>query len=337
MVLIVFSFNLTASTNSLDEGIFYLKKAKRAQALQMNQSDITGYLNNAYSFFKKSNDTKAKLLQIHIGQMIEMDKEIQKTAEIIVKENRKEYIYLIDGINDLNQEEKTSLKNFILEVEEKIPFIETIALKKEVIFPYRGKKLELNFNLSQTAKISLQIDENLESTEIFNKGKNLMAINWKETFLLKESLRLGFNAVNDFSSDTKDCAIKLEVKMPDFLWYCNGIFGIHGEQYRKEKKLVKKLNSKYLWGILAGVAIGFFAYSIKENSQTGEVYTKNQRVAHGLVLGGIFTVGSLITFLKFPKKSYVPHQENIEYNKKLTKKIEEKKKEIMIKMELENK
>ena len=63
LVLTIFSFNLTASTDFLDEGIISLNKAKRAQILQMNQSDITGYLHDAYSCFKKCDETKAGICQ----------------------------------------------------------------------------------------------------------------------------------------------------------------------------------------------------------------------------------------------------------------------------------
>ena len=336
LVLTIFSFNLTASTDFLDEGIISLNKAKRAQILQMNQSDITGYLHDAYSCFKKCDETKAKFLQIYVGQRIGLDKEIEKTAASILNGHRKEYITIIANINELDENEKMLLKKVILTEEEKIPFIEAIDLKKKVIFPYRDENPWLKFNLNQAAKVSLSVDDNPESSGNFPRGEGLIVINWKDSFIEKGSLRLGLNTLNNFYSDSKQCDMQLEVKMPDSLQFSTGTFGIQGKQFKEESKLVKKPNGNYLWGIVLGMGLGYLAYSFKKDTQTGEFYTNSQRVTHGIIVGGLFCVMSLICLFRFPKKSHVPHQENIAYNKELSRQIDEKKKEIMIKLNLEN-
>ncbi len=331
MILMVFSFNLTAA-DSLNEGIFYLNKAKRAKALQMNQTDITGYLNKAYFSFQKSKDSKAKFLQIYVGQMIGMNKESQKTAEKIVRESRKEYINLIAGINWLSNDEKKSLKNFILMVEEKIPFLENIGLKKEVIFPYQGEKPEFHFNLNQVAKISFSIDSNIESSDNFKKGENVVGFNWKETFFDKKSLRWELNSLNDFAGDSKAGAITFDIKMPDLLSYSNNTFEIKDKKFKDEKKMVKKLNPNYLFWAGLGAVIGILAITHPKYISPGVIDPKRPKGTAGLVI----CVGSFLMSSIFPKKSQVPHQENIAYNKELSRQIEEKKKEIMIKLNLEN-
>ena len=112
-------------------------------------------------------------------------------------------------------------------------------------------------------------------------------------------------------------------------------FEIRGKKFRDEKKMVEKLDASYLWGVAVGSLLAILVLTHPKYISPGVI--DENRPKKGMAVFGLIIVGvSLIIFLTSPKKSYVDHKENIEFNKKLNQQIEEMKKEIMIKMELAN-
>jgi hypothetical protein len=333
ITLIALLLNFTTYAEGYEQGLNYLKKAKSQQKSRWKK----GYLEKAYQSFIKSNQKNARLLQVYTGILISKSEAVKPIAARFVINYRTRYILMIADLEILNLKEKKKLKTYMLDVEEQIPHIDKIDVLKKYIYPFRGDTPGIRFALTAPAAVVLKIDGSVQNEGQFGKGTNSFTFEWKNTYMDKNSLDLEFNAANDLIDHSRKSEIIVDLDLPHNLSYYNGNYSVRGENFRNETKVVKRIDIRYLLGVLAGAAIGVLLYLAEGPPWTDdEGNIRKDGVKNGLTYGGLIGGISLIGLISNPKHVSVPHKENIRYNRELTKQIERLKKEVKVNLRIKN-
>jgi len=317
--ILAFSFNLLAYTGGFNEGLKYLKMAKKARMIG-NDEDEKNYLTKAYEIFKEDLSRESKFLQVYTGALIEKDDEIESVAEGIVKKHREDYSEFVTELGYIDEEAKRGVLEYLEEIEDKIPFIERIKVAKEEIYPYRGGKPGITFSLNTKAHMNMKVDGNEEEmSSSYPEGENEAGFTWRDYYVLRRHLDLELKAKNAFSEYERFRRMLIDISKPMSLYYKNNEFGLQGKEFKSETKIKKRIDPLFL---LLGI-IHIVGGSI------GTVSGKSEYVWL-IIGGGLFsTIG-----LTNGKEVTIPDLENISYNKQLKKEISEKKKNIKVKMKI---
>ena len=351
-ILVIFSFsiNLLASSGAFTEGVRFLKNAERARLLG-NENEELEYLQKAFQKFMEGKAYKEKLMLIHTGRLIRKDNEIEPIAVELVKQNRNRYISMIAELDEdvLDMDKKRALKEYLLNIENRIPFIDNVKLRKLIIYPYRGDMSRLEFILHTDAVLSLDIDGESPSIGRFEKGPNSINFNWQDSYVNKNRLNLILNSRNDYCEYMKVTKINLDISFPEDLYYNFRNFSISGKEFKNEQKEIisgKYFSNRVFPGILLTVGtIGFGVWASTWSNEPkcdeyGKELPSNRKMGYictGL-LGALVITYLLTTFSKKTRNKYrqiVEDRSNIKYNRKLRNEINRKKSEIEVKMELE--
>lgn len=334
VTLFFFSFGLFAYSGSMEEGIKYLKEARRAQKLQMNSYDIREYLESAYRNFKRAQEPEARFYLIHVGRLLGKEDEVITLAGTAVRGEKDRYVTLVAELKGLTQQEKESLKVYLRDIETQFPFISDIRLEKRVFYPYRGDDLVLNLNLNAQSKLTLDVNAEPVIRLSLSPGTHPLSMSWEDRFLEDHCVDLKFTAENKIGSDSKTKKLCFNVQMPEGLYYNYSEFAISGKSFKSETRMIKKRNpGTLLSGLLLSAVIGLVFY-INDEDADGNPIKKSDRILYGVLGGGLIFGLSLSAYSKSYKTVYLPDEGNILYNKNLKKEIEAKRKEIMVGLEL---
>jgi hypothetical protein len=330
LALMAFCFNLGAYSGSYEQGLSYLQKIKKTESSPGSERKRKDYLEKAYRAFKESTQKNARLFQVYIGNLLEKGNEIKSTAAQFVKEYPG-YTSIINDLEGLTPNEKNELRQYMVDIEEQIPFIGDIKPTAYSLYPYQGDQPTINFFLNTQAAVQFNVDEYSEGSRLFPKGINTLGFTWRDPFIERNTLKLKLCATNDLTGYIKEKEIALDIALPGRLSYYDGEYHLAGEYFKSTEKTVTRRNGgTLLGGILLGALLGAAVYSVKEDMETGEILSTKERRKRGLLTGGI-TVGiSLLLFITTTSKKTIPHRENIEYNRRLKEQIEELKKQIRV-------
>lgn len=334
--IIIFALQFFVYAGTFEEGIEYLKKAKRAQSLQVNERDIRGYLETAYRCFKQSDNPEAKIYQVYIGRMIGLETEIKKTAIDLLKIHGDRCTSLLGNLEALDQRDKESLGNYIKDVQDHVPVIDNIRLKEEVIYPFERGEPALQFSLNTNSDLNFSVD-GMKRRYRRVGGENELRIKWLDEYLEKKCVDLKLNAENEYSSDLKTKQLCFELNFPANLYYDRDRkdFAIYGEEPREESKIVHKKNPKILAdGLLFSVIVGGLSYLLITEDENGVVLTRKERMTYGYIGAGLVLFLSISRFAVSTRSVSVPIPNNIAYNRRLREEIEKRKKEITVKLKL---
>jgi hypothetical protein len=351
-ILVIFSFsiNLLASSGAFAEGVRFLKNAERARLLG-NEKEELEYLQKAFQKFMEGKAYKEKLMLIHTGRLIRKDNEIEPIAVELVKQNRNRYISMIAELDEdvLDMDKKRALKEYLLNLENRIPFIDNVKLRNLIIYPYRGDISRLEFILHTDAVLSLDIDGESPSIGRFEKGPNSINFNWQDSYVNKNRLNLILNSRNDYCEYKKGTRVNLDISFPDDLYYSSGYFAIMGKEFKNEQKQIISgryfsnmvLPSILLTGGTIGLGVWASTWSNEPNyDEYGNKLSSNRQFGYIITaIVGLAALAFLITtFSKNTRNRYkkiVPDHSNIKYNRRLRDEINRKKSEIEVKMQLE--
>jgi len=318
----------------MEEGIKYLKEARRAQKLQMNSYDIREYLEGAYRNFKRAGEPEARFYLIHVGRLLGKEDEVITMAGTAVRGEKDRYVTLVAELRGLTQQEKESLKGYLRNIEIQFPFINDIRLEKQVFYPYRGDDLVLDLSLNAQSKITLNVNAEPVIQLSLSPGTHPLSISWEDRFMEEYCVDLKFTAENNVGSDVKAKKLCFNVQIPEGLYYKDSDFGIYGKDFKNETRMIKKRNfGNRVKVLLISAVVGLGGYLLEEDSD-GTPLKKDERILRGVLSGGLIFVLSIPLYSKSYKTVYLPDEGNILYNKNLKKEIEAKRKEIMVGLEL---
>ncbi|MCI0471738.1 MAG: hypothetical protein L0Y73_08780 [Candidatus Aminicenantes bacterium] len=335
-VIIIFSVQFFVYAGSFEEGIEYLKKAKRAKSLQVNEKEINDYLETAYRCFKRSDKPQAKIYQVYIGRMIGLQTEIKKTAVDLLKIHGDRCTSLLGNLAALDRSDKESLGNYMNDVKAHVPYIGNIRLKEEVIYPFESGEPALQFSLNTNSDLNFSVNGMTMSYRHI-AGENELPIKWRDEYLEKECIDLKLSAENDYSSDLKTKRLCFESNLPGNLYYDSNSkeFAIYGEELREESKIVRKQKPGILAeGLLYAVIVGGLSYLAITEDSNGVALTHKERMSNGYIGAGLVFCISISRFFGSSRNVSVPNTRNIAYNRKLREEIEKRKKEITVKLKL---
>lgn len=335
-ILTLFSFNLGAADLYFTSGAEQLKKAEKAQKLQVDPAEIKTLLSGAWEKFLLSQDPLAVFFLFHTGLKLgDKEKELLLRAVPLIKQARASYIETIATLPILTLDDKIAVKNYLTGIEENIPFISDIHPGKETVYPLKGEKPDLLFHLNQQSQFSWAVNGAQESISELNGGNNFIELEPGNLSDYPRTLNLTLEAKNEYATERAKCTLSLNLMLPDPLQLINGEYSLANEPFRSETKIQKKVNlTMATGGLILSTLLGLVMSKIEADPETGQMYTPDEKKMNGW-LG--FSAGALLTMLlvlSVRKESRVPDTDNIEFNKKLRERIEELKKEMIIQVEM---
>jgi len=331
---VMFTFHAFLAAASYEEGLQFLRLANKARAMG-NDADERTYLEKAYEQFRPSDERKSRLLGIHTGLRLSKQAEIDEIAVALVKENRRTYRTIADDLELVNQNAKEDIVRHLERTESRIPFIDDLGIEKETIYPFRGDQPGITFRLNAPAEVSLSVNgQSFRSDRLPRSGMNTLGISWKEDYLIRQTLDLGLVATGEIGSVDAEARVQMTPVMPANLTFDAQAFGIMGKNRRPETKEVKRPQAKHLVAALlwSGLTAGSYYAAIKATSEdASDTYTA------AIVVCGLAAIYQLGRFISNPKKMTVDDYVNISYNRNLEAEIEAKKKDIAVKLQIEEK
>lgn len=335
ILAVLFSFQLSAMDRALTDGIKALERYKKYKNFQIGSSDLENYLEEAYGHFGQSEAPVARLYLFYTGKKLGKTKELQETTTQFVISHRSRYIQMIADMRVLDMDDKVELKNLLMDIEYRVPFIEDIRMKRNTIHPYGHETPEMMFLLNAPSEITLRIEGEIEDKKECDRGGHIFPLTWKNEYLDRVRLGWQIHADSQLIDGSESGELLLETYMPEQLTLDRGSFMLKGVHPKPETRTLKVKDKKILtYGLLSGVALGGLGLMVKRDAETGEEYTKGQRIAIGTITASIIIGVTIYFYLKLAKKKKVPIRENIDFNKKLAQKIDELKGQIEVKMKV---
>lgn len=333
-LVVMFTFHAFLAAASYEEGLQFLRLANKAKAMG-NDADERTYLEKAYGQFSPIPDRKSRLMGIHTGLRLMKQAEIDEFAVALVKDNRRTYRTLADDLELVTTDAREAIVRYLERTESRIPFIDDLGIEKETIYPFRGDQPGITFRLNAPAEVSLSVNgQSIKSKSSTRSGMNTLGISWKEDYLIQPTLDLGLVAKGDISSVAAEAGVQMTSVMPANLTFDAQAFSIKGKNRRPETKEVKRPQAKHLVAALlwSGLTAGSYFAAIKATSEdASDTYTA------AIVVCGLAALYQLGRFISNPKKVTVDNYENIAYNRNLEAEIEAKKKDIAVKLRIEEK
>jgi hypothetical protein len=333
-LIIMLTFHVFLAAASYEEGLQFLRLANKAKAMG-NDADERTYLEKAYGQFSPIPDRKSRLMGIHTGLRLMKQAEIDEFAVALIKENRRTYRTLADDLELVNQDAKEAIIRYLERTESRIPFIDNLGIEKAIIFPFQGEQPGITFRLNAPAEVTLSVDRQPEQRKKpASAGISVLNLSWEVAFINRTSFDLDLAASNPLASDTKEARVQVTNIMPASLFYDSQSFGIRGKGPKPETKEIKKLQSKHLRAFLLwGVITAGLAYSSETTNDEDTAMSTGMIGAGTLILATV----QLVRYFTHPKKVIVPDNANIGYNRALVNEIEAKKKDIAVKLQIEEK
>jgi len=336
LLIIFFFIQQFVYTGVLEEGKKKLKKAKHSIKIGISSSEVNEIFNEAYHFFKNGTDEKSKLYYIYLSDYLKKKYNKNKLIiEILRGLNQRElsYVKIIESLELLETNEKNSLKKKFEKIEANIPRIAKISIKNKTLYPYKdNNNFGINFSLNTNAYLSYSIFNSIISSDVWEgKGVKALDFKWKYDYLQKDYMSIQLFSKNEYSSDKKEIKIKFIKNIPSGLYLYEDVFKIRGKYEKNEEKTIKKITKtgKLIGFIGSGILVLSTIASLSLN-KVNKPSSENSVYKYSVGIG----VAGLLGFL-LRKKVNVPDKINISYNKQLKKEIEEKKKNIKVKLELE--
>ncbi len=337
IVIMVLFFNLLIFPQANQKGRDFLRDAQEVNVEKDGDGKQRRLYESAYKEFMNSTQKNDILLKIYIGSLIHKENQIRPIAANFVKEYRDQYPMIIRDLQELNENEKQVLENYIRGIEEQFPFIEKIKLVTDSISPYSDEKPIILFSLNTPANVEFNVEDYSECNQSFSGGPSTLSFSWQRHYMDKQSLRLTLNAKNELSEFSVEKKVLVNLILPSRLSYYNGDYSLEGESIKSETKIVTRKNFGVLLGGLAlSAVLGGVIYGVKENTETGTIYTPQERKSNGLKAGGVGAALTLLYFFAFSKKKTIPHQGNIDYNRQLRAQIEALRKQVKVNLKIEN-
>lgn len=332
-VILLFSLNLLAYSGTLDEGLQFLRQARKARANE-NEKEELEYLAKAFEKFQATHDSDSLLLLSFTGSKLHKENETNPVFVDFIKQDRRGYLDKITHCPYLLSDEKEVVKNSMLVIENSIPYIGDIGINPKSIYPYRDQQAGITFNLNANAQCNLSMNGLALVNQKLSRGENEMKWPWSDGYLNLESLGIALDSRNDMSTDSKKITVKLIKSIPENLVFENYSFGIKGKTFLEEsKRKYKKEKSGF-----AKWAVGFGGIFGSLGALATVIDNKDTRSSNLIITGVCATI--LLVGLFMPKKETSEYQivtieKNRIYNEELNKEIEAKKAEVKVEMEVE--
>ena len=310
-----------------DEAVQALTEARRAQTAGKAAQEQQ-HLGQVLATSKDGLSRESLLLAIYAAHRLRRIDEIRDAEIAFVKAHRSDFGSEVDAHPTLSTDEKRVVNDLLAELASRVPFIEDLQLKSDVLFPYRGEPLSLDARLNAPAALAVALDGTTLARSPQSTREPSVAVAWRDRWADQTRLDFEVRADGDIASIQTRRAARTRLVLPEGLARSNGAYTIPGQTFQSETRTVRGRRIGWLIGgiILAGITVG--VGSAPMDKAAGE--TTGSRVG-GVAAAAVLTAGYflLYAFHRKPAKD-VADSGAIEHNRQLRSDLDARMRDVRV-------